>query len=74
MIQISETDRDARCFVKAKSRGQKTFTVVEQDATTVKTIAHWIYLNIETAPADKLHDALDSAIAMRDFPSKKNAD
>ena len=74
MHLLSENDRDTNVHAKAKQRGQRTFTVVEQDATAVKTIAHWIYLNIETAPAAKLHDALESCIAMREFPTKKNAD
>lgn len=70
MFNIDETE-DANCFVKAQKRGQKTFTVVEQDITAVKTIAHWIYLNIETCPAEKLRRALEDCIAMRSFPSKK---
>jgi len=74
MIQLSENDKDNLCFAKAKQRGQKTFTLVAQDASAVKTIAHWIYLNIETCPAEKLHQAIDDCIAMREFPNKKNAD
>lgn len=74
MYQLSEQDHDTQCYARAKSRGQRTFTVVEQDATAVKTIAHWIYLNIETAPAKKLHEALDSCVLMRTFAHKKNAD
>ncbi len=74
MFQISEKDGDSRVHAKAKARGQRTFTLVEQDASTVKTIAHWIYLNIETAPPEKLREALDDCIAMREFPNKKNAD
>jgi phosphatidylethanolamine-binding protein (PEBP) family uncharacterized protein len=74
MIQLSENDPDNLCFAKAKERGQKTFTLVAQDASAVKTIAHWIYLNIETSPAAKLHQAIDDCIAMREFPNKKNPD
>ena len=74
MLQISEKDGDSRVHAKAKARGQRTFTLVEQDASAVKTIAHWIYLNIETAPPEKLREALDDCIAMRYFPTKKNAD
>jgi hypothetical protein len=74
MYQLSENDSDTQCHAKAKARGQRTFTLVEQDASSVKTIAHWIYLNIETAPPEKLHEALDDCIAMREFPNKKNAD
>jgi hypothetical protein len=74
MYQLSEKDGDTQVHAKAKNRGQRTFTLVEQDASAVKTIAHWIYLNIETAPPDKLHEALEDCILMRDFPTKKNAD
>lgn len=74
MYQLSEEDHDTKCHAKAKTRGQRTFTLIEQDVTTVKTIAHWIYLNIETAPAPKLQEALDSCLKMREFPAKKNAD
>lgn len=74
MLQISENDRDSQCHAKAKSRGQKTFTLVEQDVTTVETVAFWIMRNIHTAPEAKLRDALESCLAMRDFPNKKQAD
>lgn len=74
MYQLSEKDGDTQVHAKAKARGQRTFTLVEQDATAVKTIAHWIYLNIETAPAEKLHYALEDCILMRDFLNKKNPD
>lgn len=73
MFQANETP-DAKCFTRAQSRGQKTFTLVEQDASAVKTIAHWIYLNIETAPADKLRAALEDCIEWRKFGAKKTAD
>lgn len=71
---VSENDRDSQVHARAKARGQKTFTLVEQDASAVETIAYWILKNIHTAPPEKLHDALDSCIKMRDFPNKKNAD
>jgi phosphatidylethanolamine-binding protein (PEBP) family uncharacterized protein len=74
MHMLSENDADTNVHAKVKKRGQRTFTLVEQDASAVKTIAHWIYLNIETAPAAKLQEALEDCIAMRDFPNKKNAD
>lgn len=74
MFQLSEADNDTQCHAKAKARGQRTFTVVEQDISAVKTIAHWIYLNIETSPAEKLRDALESCFKMREFQNKKNPD
>lgn len=73
MYTVDET-RDAKVFKKAQSRNQRTWTVVEQDITAVKTIAHWIYLNIETAPDDKLRTALEEILVMRKFPNRKTAD
>jgi hypothetical protein len=62
------------CYQKAKARNQRTFTLVEQDRSTVEVIAFWILQNIHTAPAEKLHSALDDAIEMRDYPAVKDAD
>lgn len=73
MFIVDET-KDATCFKKAQQRGQKTFTLVEQDFTAVKTIAHWIYLNIESAPPEKLREALEDCIAWREFKNRKVAD
>jgi acyl-ACP thioesterase len=73
MYQLSENDKDTSCHAKAKARGQKTFTLVEQDQTTVETIAYWILLNSRTATIQKLHDAIDTIVAMRDFPDQKAA-
>jgi hypothetical protein len=71
---LSENDADTNCHAKAKARNQRTFTLVEQDRSTVETIAYWILLNIRTCPAEKLHKAIDDCVAMRDFPNQKNAD
>ena len=65
---------DGCCFQKAKERGQMTFTVVEQDETAVRVIAHWIYLNIEKASPEKLRLALEECLEMRKFPNRKTAD
>jgi hypothetical protein len=73
MYTVDET-RDAKVFKKAQQRGQRTWTVVEQDITAVKTIAHWIYLNIETAPDEKLRTALEEILLMRKFQNRKTAD
>lgn len=66
--------RDMNCYEKAMSRGQKTFTLVEQDMSSPFVIIEWIKCNIMTCPAQKLRDALESAIAMRDFPKRKLSD
>lgn len=66
--------RDMNCYEKAMARGQKTFTLVGQDVHAPAVIAEWIKLNIMTCPAPKLREALESAIAMREFPKRKLAD
>ena len=62
-FMIPENDRDSRVHARAKERGQKTFTLIEQDRSTQRTIAFWILENVETAPEEKLVDALKQAIA-----------
>lgn len=65
---------DAECFHRARQRGQATFTLVEQDATSPRVILEWMKENIETCPAPKLYEALARALQMRDFQYRKNAD
>jgi hypothetical protein len=74
MIQLSENDRDTQVHARAKQRGQRTFTIVEQDITAPATICEWITRNIETASDAKLRDALESALEMRKFEKRKAAD
>lgn len=73
MYIVNETP-DSACHAKAQSRGQATFTLVEQDRTSPETICFWIMRNIETCPADKLRKALEDAIKWREFPNRKAAD
>jgi hypothetical protein len=70
----NQTDDDVQCFTKARDRGQHTFTLVAQDRTSPRTIAFWILENIETAPPQKLFDALEDALTMRKWPERKAAD
>jgi hypothetical protein len=65
---------DSKCHQKAIERNQQTFTLVEQDRSSPRTICFWILENIETAPREKLVDALLDAITMREAPLRKNAD
>jgi hypothetical protein len=74
MFQLSETDDDNAVIAKAKSRNQRTFTLVEQDLTSVEVIAYWILKNVHTAPREKLYRAIDTCLEMREYPSVKNAD
>ncbi len=74
MLMMSENDSDTRVHAKAKNRGQETFTLVAQDRTSPRTILFWIGENFETAPPEKLRDAFERALRMREFPERKWAD
>jgi hypothetical protein len=74
MFQLSEEDNDTIIHARAKLRQQHTFTLVEQDRSSVEVIAYWILMNIHTAPAAKLHKALDCCMEMREYAAVKNAD
>lgn len=74
MYQLSESDKDTGVHMKAKLRGQRTFTLVEQDMSSVEVIAYWILKNVHTAPPEKLHQALDTCLEMREFGAVKHAD
>ena len=65
---------DGECFRKARERGEQTFTLVAQDSTSPSVICEWIKQNIETAPEEKLVDALMDALAMRANSNRKSAD
>jgi len=66
--------KDEVCFVKARSRGQQTFTLVAQDITAARTIMFWLMENIETAPDEKLRDAFEDALRMRHYGNRRYAD
>ncbi len=74
MLTMSENDSDTKVYAKAKNRGQETFTLVAQDRTSPRTILFWIGENFETAPPEKLRDAFERALRMREFPERKWAD
>ncbi len=71
---MPQLSNDEDVHSRAKDRGQGTFTLVEQDRTAPATIVDWIGRNIETAPEDKLRDALERALTFRRFNSRKYAD
>jgi hypothetical protein len=67
--------RDNKCYTKAQAAGETTFTVRERDYSAPLTVLAWIQLNFTTAPREKLIDAFERALYMRDSPrSKKVAD
>lgn len=66
---------DNVCYQKAFARDEMTFTLVERDITSPRTILFWIMENFATCPVTKLRDAFEDALAMQHSNvSKKNAD
>ena len=59
------------CYTKAKALGERTFTLRAQDLTAPSTIGEWIKQNIRTAPREKLIEAIDAAIEMREWHNHK---
>lgn len=59
---------------KAHAKRENTFTLRAQDESSPLVIGFWIACNIETAPRDKLIQALDIALAMRENTPRKKAD
>lgn len=74
MVYMVDEDKDSTCYAKARRKGEQTFTLRSQDKSAPATICKWITANIETASPEKLHEALDSALKMRDWKNRKAAD
>lgn len=70
----SQQTHSDKCYVKAKMRGEHTFTLVGQDRTSPSVVCEWIKQNIETAPPNKLRLALKDALEMRETRNRKAAD
>ena len=73
-LKINEVDTERECYARARARQQETFTLVAQDRTSPRTILYWIGENFETAPPEKLREAFERALRMREFPERKWAD
>lgn len=56
--------QEETCLSKAVARGDSCFTLVEQDLSSPRVICEWIKENIETAPLEKLQNALLRAFYM----------
>lgn len=50
------------------------FVLRAQDASSPKVILHWIAKNFETCPDEKLRDAFEQALAMKQWPTRRAAD
>ena len=66
--------KDGTCFENARKNNELTFTLVEHDLTSPMIIVDWIRYNLRNCRAEKLHQALDVAIAMAHSPKRRHAD
>lgn len=67
-------DAEEGCIRRARERGDEMFTLVGQDLSSPTVICEWIKQNIETAPPNKLKNALERALVMRETAHRKHAD
>lgn len=65
--------QDIKCQDKARDRMQLTFTLVEQDMSSPHVILDWIKYNLKTCPNDKLIEAFECALVMKDSTIQKKA-
>ena len=72
----AQIQHDQTCYEKARRRGQRTFTLVEQDRSAARTVLFWIMENLNTAPQSKLEDAFEDVMGFQftQGVDKKNAD
>ncbi len=61
------------CFAKAGSE-EMLFVLRAQDKTAPKVILHWIAKNFENTPNEKLREAFECAIEMKNHHSRKEPD
>lgn len=62
-----------KCFHNA-AYDEELFTLRAQDTSAPLVVLEWIKLNFETAPKDKLQEAFDCALRMREHDGRKVAD
>jgi len=53
---------------------EEVFPLLGHDFSSPSVVAFWILQNIDTAPAEKLREALACALKMRQTPGRKVAD
>ncbi|WP_460675338.1 hypothetical protein [Larkinella ripae] len=67
------TKTNDSCLEKA-AIDEPIFVLRAQDISSPKVILHWIAKNFETCPDEKLRDAFEHCIAMKNWTNRKNAD
>jgi hypothetical protein len=61
------------CIAKAADN-EMLFVLRSQDISSPRLVLEWIKENLETAPEDKLREAFECAINMKNWPNRKKAD
>lgn len=64
---------DDACLIKAAA-DEPIFVLRGQDQSAPKVILHWIANNFETCPDDKLREAFEHALKMKNWTYRKEAD
>lgn len=63
----------SECLKSAKE-DEPVFVLLARDKTSAKVVIHWIAKNFDTCNEEKLRDAFECALAMKEYPVKKDAD
>lgn len=61
------------CLKKAAD-DEPIFVLRGQDKSSAKVVMHWIAKNFDTCPDEKLREAFEHALKMKNYSVKKNAD
>jgi hypothetical protein len=69
-------DSDYSVFVKAKDRGEITFTLRSQDQSAAECVEFWAYINEPALGKEhpKIVQAREIAAKMRNWPGRRQAD
>lgn len=60
--------------LKNASEDEEIFVLRASDISSPKVILHWIAKNFENCPEEKLREAFDSALRMKNHKGRKQAD
>jgi len=73
MVKYDELHNEDSCLNKAAD-DEMLFVLRAQDESAPRTILHWISKNFETCPDDKLREAFECALKMKNSQHRKKAD
>lgn len=69
---MATKNQGVQCYIKALPN-EELFVLRAQDATSPKVVLFWISENFETCPDDKLREAFECALKMKQNPNRKTA-